>query len=253
MFDYVMAMAGLGLIEGDILLLIALGAGLFAGASKRRLHLLTWASVGAVIVLGFVIRVFVGRPLEAFTDWSEPIPIWMFFLEWVFVAGLIGWAIYLWVKPHEMGRQVAQMRLPGESLEPDADDETGVITVRSILVTSGRGVGSVVADTAWGPVAVAAATALMMLPDPPFLMAVALSAGEPVSSSPAGYAAFAATSLLPAIVATLMAVRWNFIKSLRSVRTWIVRYSVCFSRTSTVLALGIAAFIALHAMRNWPF
>lgn len=252
MFDYVIAMAGLGLIEGDIMLLIALGAGLLAGASKRRLHLLTWASVGAVIALGLIIRVFVGRPLEAFTDWSEPIPIWMFFLESVFVVGLIGWAIFLWVRPHNMGRQVSQMRLPGE--EPLSDDSgNNEVTVRSVLAAGGRGVGAVVAHTAWGPVAVAAATALMMLPDPPFLMAVALSAGEPVSSSPVGYAAFAVTSLLPAIAAAMMALHWDFIKALGSVRAWIVRYSVCFSRTSTMLALGIAAFIAMHAMRNWPF
>ncbi|MDO5729478.1 MAG: hypothetical protein Q4P71_07640 [Actinomycetaceae bacterium] len=252
MFDYVAAMAGLGLAEGDIMLLVALGAGLLSGASKRRLHLLTWTSVVAVVALGVAIRVFVGRPLEAFTDWSEPIPIWMFFAEWIFVVGLIAWALYLWVNPHDMGKQVAQILLPGE--EPlSGSEDTEEITVRSVLLAGGRGVGNVVARSGWGPFVVAAAIALMMVPDPPFLMAVALSAGEPASTSPIGYAAFATMSLLPAIAATVMALRWDFVQSLRSVRTWIIRYSVWFSRISALLAVGVATFIGLHAMRNWPF
>lgn len=251
MLDYIGAMAGLGLIEGDILLLIALGAGLFAGASARTLHALAWGTVATLTVFGVFIRIFVAVPIEAFTDRAQTAPLWMLIVEWVFVVGLLVWAVYLWLNPDEIARQARTIRLPGEVVPGDQAPQSE-LTVKGALASGTRGMGRIIAFKLWGPVAASLIVVIMMIPDPPFLMAVAISSTQTVGATIVGYAAFALTSLIAALAASLVGLKWGFVEAVGRVRHQLIRYSAWLGKISAVLGLAIAGAIALHAVRNWP-
>lgn len=250
MLDYIVAMAGLGLIEGDILLLIALGAGLFAGASARTLHALAWGTVATLTVFGVLIRIFVAVPIEAFTDRTQTIPLWMIVMEWVFVVGLVVWAVYLWMNPDEIERQARSICLPGEATPADATP-IAELTVKGALAAGTRGLGRIIAFKPWGAVAASVVVVIMMVPDPPFLMAVALSSTQTVTATIVGYVIFALTSLVASLVASLVGVKWGFVEAVRRVRQQLIRYSAWLGKISAILGFGIAVAIACHAVRNW--
>ncbi|MDO5720009.1 MAG: hypothetical protein Q4P05_04680 [Actinomycetaceae bacterium] len=249
--EYVGAMAGLGLIEGDILLLITLGAGLFAGASARRLHALAWGTVVALTVLGVFIRIFVAIPMEAFTNRTQTAPLWLLIIEWICVVGLLGWAIYLWLNPDEIARQARGIRLPGEAVLGDQSSSTQ-LTVKGVLASGTRGLGRIIAFKTWGAAAASIAVVAMMIPDPPFLMAVAITSTRSIGASIVGYAVFALTALIAALIASLVGLKWGFVEAVRWVRHQLIRFSAWLGRISAVMGVAIAVAIAFHAVRNWP-